>query len=205
MARLHIKRNPREETHTRARVCLLHGARVVCALVKKLSLSLLIYISGERFTEKLLRRLCGPGSRGSRETLCMYKLPPLNSAKGNALRNFLYFHANSPSLFLRSPMLFLFLLFLLLPSLPFYASLYKSVGSRARRSANVFLVLFTLLPLPSDIVSPFVRVHFSFPPLFIPFPCVSLFTMRLVKNGNRNNIWFQFFTRMGGGSSLSSL
>lgn len=45
---MHIKRNPREKTHTRARVCLLHGARVVCALVKKLSLSLLIYISGER-------------------------------------------------------------------------------------------------------------------------------------------------------------
>lgn len=52
VARLHIKRNPREETHTRARVCLLHGARVVCALVKKLSLSPSLYTYRENGSQK---------------------------------------------------------------------------------------------------------------------------------------------------------
>lgn len=96
-----------------------------CSL-KNFSLSLcrLIYISEhEKFTEKLPRRLCGPASRGPRETLCIctrcsrYVPPRVNSSKGNALRNFLYFHANSlprsPTLFFHrlSPSLSLFILY----------------------------------------------------------------------------------------------
>lgn len=112
----HASTHKTRERNPHSRVLLLHRARVVCALVKKLSLPPYIHIgTGERFTEKLLRRLCGPGSRGSRETLCMYKLPPLNSAKGNALRNFLYFHANSLLLFLRSPTFFFFFFLSSLP------------------------------------------------------------------------------------------
>lgn len=57
----------------------------------------------QEFTEKLLRRLCGPvvAARVKRSVYTThaaprYVPPPrVNSSKGNALRNFLYFHANS--------------------------------------------------------------------------------------------------------------
>lgn len=156
-------------------MCLLHRARVVCALVKKLSLPPYIHIgTGERFTEKLLRRLCGPGSRGSRETLCMYKLPPLNSAKGNALRNFLYFHANSLSLSL-SPFAHVFFpFFFFSSSLPFTRR-YKSVG-RFTCAALHQRVPCPFHPAPFTFRYRFtVSVYTFYLPLFISFPVLCIF------------------------------
>lgn len=145
----------------------------VCALVKKLSL-LPPYIHIGRTVHRKARTpvLCGPGSRGSRETLCMYKLPPLNSAKGNsALRNFLYFHANSLSLsfFVR-----------LCSFSPFPSTRrYKSVGVRSP----------TRCSLSFSPCAPF-TFRYRFTVLFLSplSPSLWYFCSRCVKN---RNIWFQ--------------